>query len=190
MTLPNVPNLLTSARILLAPAFLWLYLGGDTDGALVVFAVAALTDLLDGLAARLLGQVTRLGALLDAAADKLLLACALLGLAGRGQLPWWLAAVVVARDVLLSAGTVLLAVTHHPVTIRPTRVGKVATASLVVTVVLALALAWRAPGPRSPWLDALGLLAAMLVVASALQYAVAFRALWRTEGRAAERSGR
>jgi phosphatidylglycerophosphate synthase len=85
---------------------------------------------------------------------------------------------------------VLLAATHHPVTIRPTRAGKYATATLVVTVVLALALAWRAPGPRSPWLDVLGLLAAVLVVASAWQYAAAFRALWRADGRAAERAGR
>jgi cardiolipin synthase len=190
LTLPNVPNLLTAARIVLAPMFLWLYLAGDTDGALLTFAAAALTDVLDGLAARLLHQETRLGALLDAAADKLLLACALIGLAARGELPWWLAAVVVVRDVLLSAGTALLAATHHPVTIRPTRVGKYATASLVVTVVVALALAWRGPGARSPWLDALGLLAAVLVVASAVQYALAFRALWRLGGGAAERPGR
>lgn len=186
----NVPNLLTAARLALAPAFLWLYLAGDTDGALLVFAVAAATDVLDGMLARVLRQETRLGALLDAAADKLLLACALLGLAARGELAAWLAGVVVARDLLLAAGTVLLAATHHPVTIRPTRAGKYATATLVVTVVLALALAWRAPGPRSPWLDVLGLLAAVLVVASAWQYAAAFRALWRADGRAAERAGR
>jgi cardiolipin synthase len=190
VTLPNVPNLLTAARIVLAPMFLWLYLAGDTDGALLTFAAAALTDVLDGLAARLLHQETRLGALLDAAADKLLLACALIGLAVRGELPWWLAAVVVIRDLLLSAGTALLAATRHPVTIHPTRVGKYATASLVVTVVVALALAWRGPGARSPWLDALGLLAAVLVVASAVQYALAFRALWRLGGGAAERPGR
>jgi cardiolipin synthase (CMP-forming) len=186
----NVPNLLTAARIVLAPAFLWLYLAGDMDGALVVFAAAAATDLVDGWAARWLHQETRLGAILDAAADKLLLACALLGLAARGGLPAWLAAVVVARDLLLSAGTVLLAATRHPVIIHPTRVGKGATATLVVTVVLALAIAWRAPGPRPSWLDALGLVAALLVVASAVQYARAFRALWRAEGRVSGPAGR
>ena len=65
----NVPNALTVARFLLAPVFLWLYLQGNEDGALIAFVVAAATDALDGLAARLLRQQTRLGAFLDAAAD-------------------------------------------------------------------------------------------------------------------------
>lgn len=190
MPLPNVPNLLTAARIALAPVFLWLYLAGDRDGALVTFAVAAATDLLDGLAARLLRQSTPLGAMLDAAADKLLLACALVALAGRGELPWWIAAAVVSRDLMLSAGTALLALRHRAITIRPTRCGKCATASLVVTAVVAMALAWAGEPRGRPWLVALGLVAVALVAVSAVQYALAFRGLWRAGPVAGGGSGR
>jgi cardiolipin synthase len=101
----NVPNVLTTARLVLAPVFLWLYLKGDEDGALIAFAVAAATDALDGLAARMLRQQTVLGAYLDAAADKLLVACALVALSVKGQVPWWLTGVVVGRDVLLAVGS-------------------------------------------------------------------------------------
>ncbi len=181
MTAVNVPNLLTVARIALAPVFLWLYVQGETDQALVVFAVAAATDVVDGLAARILDQRTRLGAVLDAGADKLLTACALVALAWRGQIPWWLPALVVGRDAVLVAGALLLRAIGRPVSISPTRVGKYATALLAGTVVLALfaELGGVAPIRAVPWVAALGMLAGLCVVVSAVQYAVAFVRLAR-----------
>jgi len=176
VTIVNVPNLLTSVRIALAPVFLWLYASGDTDRALVVFAVAAATDVLDGLAARLLDQHTRIGALLDAGADKLLTACALVALGWRGQLPWWLPALVVGRDAVLVAGAVVLGATHHPLDISPTRAGKYATAMVAGTVVLALLAEFGgvARERAAPWVAAMGMLTALCVVVSSVQYAVAF----------------
>lgn len=176
MRVLNVPNAITAVRILLAPAFLWLYVTGSTGRALAAFAAAAATDALDGLAARLLSQHTRLGALLDAAADKLLMACALVALAWKGQLPWWLPVLVLGRDVLLAGGAAFLAATEHPTEIAPTRLGKYATALLATTVVVAL-LAEFGGVPRTraaPWVAALGLLSALLVVLSAVQYGYYF----------------
>ncbi len=174
----NVPNALTAVRIVLAPVFLWRYLVGDEDGALIAFAVAAATDALDGLAARLLRQQTRLGAFLDAAADKLVMACALIALSVKGQIPWWLTGVVVGRDALLAAGSVFLAARHAPVPVRPTRVGKYATALVFFIVVVVLAADFHdTPAARSaPWVAALGILAGALVVGSAIQYAASFSA--------------
>ena len=182
----NVPNVLTSVRLVLAPAFLWLYLVGDEDGALVAFAVAAATDALDGLAARLLRQQTVLGAFLDAAADKLLVACALIALSVKGQVPWWLTGVVVGRDVLLAAGSVFLAAHHAPVPVRPTRIGKYATAVVFFIVVVVLAADYHeTPAARSaPWVAALGVLACALVIGSAVQYASSFSASARLGRRA------
>lgn len=184
MTVVNVPNALTASRIVLAPVFLWLYAGGDTDAALVVFAVAAATDVLDGLAARLLDQRTRVGALLDAGADKLLTACALVALASRGQLPWWLPALVLGRDSILVAGAVVLGATHHPVSIAPTRAGKYATAMLAGTVVLALLAEFGhvARDRAAPWVASMGMLAALCVAVSSVQYAVAFVRSARSRG--------
>ena len=188
----NVPNALTVARILLAPVFLWLYLEGNEDGALIAFAVAAATDALDGLAARLLRQQTRLGAFLDAAADKFLMACALVALAVKGQVPWWLTGVVVGRDALLAAGSVFLAAHHSPLPVRPTRVGKYATALAALIVVVVLVADYHdTPAARSaPWIVALSLLACALVVGSAVQYASSFAASVRVGRRAHDTAGR
>ena len=182
MTVVNVPNTLSALRVVLAPVFLWLYAAGDTDDALLVFAIAATTDVLDGLAARVLHQHTRVGALLDAGADKLLTTCALVALAWRGQLPWWLPALVVGRDVLLASGALGLRATHHPLRIAPTRVGKYATALVAGTVVLALLAEYGgvARERAAPWVAAMGLLAALCAVVSSVQYSVAFVRLARS----------
>jgi cardiolipin synthase len=188
----NVPNALTMVRILLAPVFLWLYLQGNEDGALIAFAVAAATDAIDGLAARLLGQQTRLGAFLDAAADKFLMACALIALALKGQVPWWLTGVVVGRDALLAAGSVFLATHHSPLPVRPTRVGKYATALVALIVVVVLVADYHdTPMARSgPWVVALSVLACGLVAWSAAQYASSFTASVRLGRRAHDATGR
>lgn len=188
----NVPNALTVARIVLAPTFLWLYLEGDEDGALVAFAVAAATDALDGLAARLLRQQTRVGAFLDAAADKLLAACALIALSVKGQVPWWLTGIVVGRDLLLAAGSVFLAARRAPVPVRPTRIGKYATALVffIVVVVLVVDYHERPVARSAPWVAALGILAAALVIGSAVQYAVSFSASARLGRRMQDTGGR
>ena len=74
---------------------------GDYVAALILLILASLTDLLDGYLARRLGQVTRLGQLLDPAADRLYIFAALLGLAANQLVPWWIVVVIVARDVFL-----------------------------------------------------------------------------------------
>jgi cardiolipin synthase len=172
----TLPNLLTLLRIALAPVFLWLYVAGDTRRALAVFAAAAATDLLDGIAARALHQYSRLGAFLDPIADKFLLACGLFALAARGQIPWWLPALVVARDVAILAAAAWLSSTHRAVPVAPTRIGKYATFTLVALVVVALAGEFQALGGSAltPFVAALGLLAAECVAVSWIQYFLYF----------------
>lgn len=98
----TVPNALSVLRLLGVPLFLWLALGPKADGwAIVVLGVSSFTDWLDGKLARLLHQTSRLGALLDPAADRLYIVATLLALSSRHIIPWWLAGVLVARDVAL-----------------------------------------------------------------------------------------
>ena len=98
----TVPNALSLLRLLGVPLFLWLILVPRADGwAVVLLVVAGLTDWLDGKIARATGQTSRLGALLDPLADRLYILATLVGLLLRDVIPWWLAAAIVLRDVLL-----------------------------------------------------------------------------------------
>jgi cardiolipin synthase (CMP-forming) len=100
----TVPNALSLLRLAGVPLFLWLLLGPRADGwAVVVLAVGGATDWLDGKLARLLGQGSRLGALLDPAVDRLYILSALVALAVREVVPWWAVAALVARDAVLGA---------------------------------------------------------------------------------------
>ena len=92
----TVPNVLSMLRLLLVPVFLVLVVAGEYVPALVVLVTASLTDLLDGFLARRFDQVTRLGQLLDPAADRLYIFAALIGLAANQLVPWWIVIVIVA----------------------------------------------------------------------------------------------
>lgn len=177
----NLANALTALRIVLAPVFLVLYVEGGRLRALAAFAVAAATDVLDGLVARVLKQQTRLGAFLDPIADKFLAACALVALAATGRLPVWLPVLVIARDLAQLAGAAFLRTTHHEVPVAPTRIGKYATVGLALAVLLALADDFGADpgGELGPFVIAFALLAAECVAISFAQYAIFFARAFR-----------
>jgi cardiolipin synthase len=105
----TLPNALSALRLVLVPVFFWLVLSHRDGWALVVLFVSGFTDYFDGVLARRFNQVSRLGQLLDPAADRLYILATLVGLAWRGVVPWWLLALIVVRDVLLSLTIPLLA---------------------------------------------------------------------------------
>lgn len=99
----TLPNLLSMARLAGVPLFLWLVLGPQADGlAVLVLMVAGFTDWLDGQLARAWHQRSRLGQMLDPVADRFYILATLLGLAIRDIIPWWLVAVLVARDCVIA----------------------------------------------------------------------------------------
>jgi cardiolipin synthase len=98
----TIPNALSVLRLLGVPLFLWLLLGPHQDGwALAILAISGFTDWLDGVLARKLNQMSRFGALLDPLADRLYILATLLGLVLRHVIPWWLAVLIVGRDVVV-----------------------------------------------------------------------------------------
>ena len=99
--LRTVPNLLSLLRLALVPVFLVLILSGSNVLAIFVLIVASVTDYLDGYFARKLKQETRLGQLLDPAADRLYIFATLIGLTIVGYIPLWLPLIVIGRDLLL-----------------------------------------------------------------------------------------
>jgi cardiolipin synthase (CMP-forming) len=170
----TLANFFTATRILLVPVFGYLWAIGEAERALWVFAAAASTDLVDGFLARFLNQKSRLGALLDPIADKLLMLVALLVGIKIGAIPVWLAAIILARDLLLLVGVVLLGTVwkgrHGPQAWRPTRVGKYAMAFQSFTI--AMTIVDTAIGP--PWLrgylESAMVITAIVTVAAGAQY--------------------
>ncbi|HYB83353.1 MAG TPA: CDP-diacylglycerol--glycerol-3-phosphate 3-phosphatidyltransferase [Mycobacterium sp.] len=101
----NLANVLTLLRLVLVPIFLLALFAGDGHQiafrilAFVIFAVASITDRLDGLLARNYGMATEFGAFVDPVADKTLIGSALIGLSMLGYLPWWVTILILAREV-------------------------------------------------------------------------------------------
>ena len=105
----TIPNLLSFARLLGVPVFLWLILVPHADvWAIILLVVSGFTDYLDGKIARATGQISRLGTLLDPLADRLYIAATLIGLAIREIVPWWLVVLLLARDAILAVVMALL----------------------------------------------------------------------------------
>ncbi len=98
-----MPNLLSLLRLALVPVFLWLLLGPEEDGlAIMVLVFAGFSDWLDGKLARWLNQMSKLGQLLDPAADRLYIFCTLIAFLLRDILPWWVIAALVGRELVLA----------------------------------------------------------------------------------------
>lgn len=125
----TVPNALSALRILLVPVFLVLVLMEYDLAAFIVIVVSSVSDFLDGIIARRFGQITKLGQLLDPAADRLFIFAAVIALAVRGVVPWWVVVVIVGRDVFLAGlGLVLAQRGYGPLPVH--HLGKVATFAL------------------------------------------------------------
>jgi len=143
MTAMTPANQLTLLRVVLIPAFVILVIYGYLGWALVVFGIAGLTDALDGLLARWSGQRTSLGAWLDPMADKLLLVTTFIvltipGLGLSNRLPIWLTVLIISRDVVIVLTVAIVNLAIGPRTFRPSIYGKIATATYIITAVIAM----------------------------------------------------
>src|SRR5437867_2011556 len=165
----GLANWLTLIRILLIPVFVSLLVYRRPGLAFVVFGLAALTDLLDGWVARRWNDQSTLGSFLDPMADKLLLTASFVTLTYLKALPFWIAAVVISRDVFLVVGALLVYMLGGRIRPRPTWAGKLATFFQVLTVLTGLLARFfqiqLAPKPVL-WL------AAAFTIISGLQYII------------------
>lgn len=133
----TAPNLLSMLRLTLVPVFLYLLLNEKQLAAIIVLAIAGITDYLDGYLARKWNQVTRLGQLLDPAADRLYIFSTLLGLAITGVIPMWLALAIISRDLILLISYPILA-THGYGPLPVHYLGKAGTFALLYAFPLLL----------------------------------------------------
>ena len=134
----NLPNILTLLRVLLTPVFVILIINKYFGWALFTFAMAGITDGLDGLIARLTHQRTELGAYLDPIADKLLTFAAFISLAIIEMIPSWLVVIVITRDIIILVGLLVMFLTNHHPKINPSFLSKMTTTFQIITILFAL----------------------------------------------------
>jgi cardiolipin synthase len=133
----TVPNVLSTLRLVGVPVFLWAILAERDGLALVLLMASGVTDYLDGKIARHYGLVSRVGQVLDPVADRLYIVSTLLGLAWRDIIPWWLVAVLFAREAFMGV-VVLIAKRHGWVGLPVHFAGKAATFNLLYAFPLLL----------------------------------------------------
>lgn len=172
----TLPNLLTLLRILAIPFFAIALWYGQYWQAFLLFAAAGLTDLLDGYIARTFNQRSDLGAILDPAADKLLMTTAFILMAWRtdgmtAPIPVWVAILAISRDLVISFYAFASVERLSASRFQPSFLGKLSTATQLMAV--SLGLLFNALGPRS-WMrlfnPAMYYMVALLVLASGIHY--------------------
>jgi cardiolipin synthase (CMP-forming) len=168
----TVANQLTLLRMGLAPLLVVLVLQGRMTWALLVFVVAGITDALDGLIARLGGQQTTLGAMLDPVADKILMTSSFIALTwGSGlafTIPVWLTVVILSRDAIIIVSVAIVNLTLGRRIFYPSLLGKLSTVSQLLTVGFVLLANVAGRGGTALWYLFTATLA--LTVTSALHY--------------------
>ncbi|MHA3683953.1 CDP-diacylglycerol--glycerol-3-phosphate 3-phosphatidyltransferase [Leucobacter sp. HY1910] len=177
----NAPNIITAARIVATPFFLWLLLaqGGQNEAlrwaSAAFFVLAIATDAWDGHLARSRGLITDLGKLLDPIADKFLTGAALVGLSIIAELPWWITIVVLVREVGITVHRLIVA---HDVVVAAAWMGKLKTVAQSVAITLALAPFAQILGDFAPiayWANVVTMtIAVALTVLSGIDYIIAF----------------
>ncbi len=164
----NLPNKLTTLRMLLVPVFIILYLMGMNIPALVVFIAASLTDYFDGYLARKNNLVTNYGKIMDPLADKLLVTSALVCMVQTGDAPAWMVIVILAREfaimglrtVAASEGTVIAAAWS----------GKIKTTSQMFAIILLLLNNWPFSLWEIPMTDIMLWIAVVMTIYSGCEY--------------------
>jgi Phosphatidylglycerophosphate synthase len=143
----TIPNAISAARLAGVPVFLWLVLGPQTATAdywaVALLIVAGLSDWLDGKIARALNQTSRLGQVLDPAADRLYIAATIVALGVRAIIPWWLVAVLALRELTVGVALAVLRRRAGFGTLQVSFVGKAATLCLLYA--FPLLFPWRSP---------------------------------------------
>lgn len=167
----NIPNVLTLLRILAVPVVVVALLGETPNGdalAAAVFALAALTDGLDGYFARSRDSITTFGKLMDPLADKLLITAALVSLVSLDRLQAWVAMVIIAREIAVTGLRAIAA--ERGVVIAASWMGKLKTVLQIAAVIALIAT-----NPSPAWVDALVYVAVAVTLISGADYFLGIR---------------
>lgn len=174
----HLPNAISMLRVVLVAPICWLLLERNWSSALVLVAIAGVSDGVDGFLARHYGWQSRLGGILDAVADKLLLISCFVILAWLGEIPVWLALIVCGRDLVIASGALLWRVLIGRIYPQPTLLSKACTLMQIVYLLAVLLALIHWPVPASA---VFAWLVTALCVVSGLDYVVRWsQRAWHT----------
>jgi cardiolipin synthase len=171
----HLPNLICLFRIALIAPLLLAMRDGRQAAVLLLFTAAAVSDGLDGYLAKRFGWTSQLGRILDPVADKLLLVSVFLAAAWLDIAPWWVAAVAIARDLVIAGGALIYRLWFGPLHGRPSIISKINT-GVQMAYLLAVVLASATGLPPREALDALAFVMVLTCIASGFDYASRFTA--------------
>ncbi len=164
----SIPNSITFIRIVIIPVFVTALVYNRVDYALFLFIVAGISDMLDGLLARITNQQTRLGAFLDPLADKFLLMTSFILFSVYGWIPTWVTITVISRDLIVTLGWLLLYLLYDITRVVPSLIGKTAIATQLVLIAYTLfSRTFRGVPPPEVWMF---IIVTLLTMISGLQY--------------------
>ena len=165
-----IPNVITSMRILCVPCLIWMLFQHQFERSLLLVLFMGISDALDGFLARCFDWKTTLGAYLDPIADKVMLLSAFVVFAVLGWVPWWLAAIIVARDVVLLIGAVSYHLVTRQLQMEPLAISKINT---FAQIVLAVSLIYTQVNAMHPQLlNVFMTVVVCTTVASGMQYVI------------------
>ncbi|MEP6882115.1 MAG: CDP-alcohol phosphatidyltransferase family protein [Dokdonella sp.] len=175
----HLPNIITALRMALVWPVFWLISHSEFGFALMLAAIAGISDALDGWLAKHFSWQSRLGGLMDPLADKLLLLAGFTALTAIGEVPAWLLLLVIGRDLFIVCGAVAYHNLIGPFDAQPSRLSKLTTVVQILFVLAdLLRLAWV---PGLPGRNVLLVVTAMLTVASGLHYVLVWSLRARRE---------
>lgn len=181
MKLSDLPNLISALRLVAVIPVVWLLLSQQFGWALVLFALAGISDAVDGFLAKSNGWQSRLGGILDPLADKALLVSCLLVLGSMGLVPVWLVMAAIFRDLVIVAGALLYNYRVEELEAAPTLSSKVNTLFQLVLVIAAITDA--GPMPLPGWLIGVLTWACLItILVSGVQYVLVWSAKARRRG--------
>lgn len=173
MHLKWIPNIISIFRILLILPVLLLIFRSQYQWALLLFLIAGLSDALDGYLAKHFGWRTRVGALLDPVADKLLIAGSYIALAWLNLIPFWLATIVVSRDLIIAIGVFIYSFIIEPFEGEATRISKINTfleLLFVLVILCSIAFDW----PANSVITVIGSAVLVTVFISGIDYIISW----------------
>jgi cardiolipin synthase len=168
----NIPNVLTLIRISLVPVVVIFLIQGLFFDTLIIFAIAGITDALDGFFARILKQKTVLGSYMDPLADKALIISCFVALSILGMIPAWITVIIVSRDFIILSGVSVLFFMSVSFEIRPAFVSKITTVLQFLTVFSVLILRYLQGNFYYQLVEVVYWVTALFTVASGLNYVV------------------
>ena len=164
----NVPNLLTLTRILLLPFFAATLIYKEYQYALMLFVVASITDVLDGLIARIKNQITYFGTILDPVADKFFIITSFVLMSNFDLIPKWLTIIVISKDVIVITGCLIVYFVTNKLVIEPSLLGKISSTCQFILIGLVLLLLNLADGLYVPFF--IFIIVAVLTSAAGIDY--------------------